>query len=159
TEIDLGGLTLTTTEGELELPEPFDRVLHTAADQPSTDSMPALVDPAADHVDEALVERRRDVDEKHRRVADFLQESGYDAIVLGRADSVSWFTSGGDLAQTLLSAGSAVLVYVNRHCRAVVTDNVQSARAFEEELAGLGFQLKERPWFEDPVRVIDELAH
>ena len=30
---------------------------------------------------------------------------------------------------------------------------------FEEELAGLGFQLKERPWYDDPFQVVAELCH
>jgi Xaa-Pro aminopeptidase len=30
---------------------------------------------------------------------------------------------------------------------------------FEEEVAGLGFQLKERPWHDDPTRAVIEIAH
>jgi len=142
-------------DGDQEL----DRVLHTASDRPSHDSLPALVDPAVDHADLALSRRREDIEEKQRRIAAFLDQTQQDAVVLGRADSVSWFTSGGDLGQHLGPELSTVLLYINRGSRAVITDNVQSARVFEEELAGLGFQLKERPWFEDPQRVIDELGH
>ena len=76
-----------------------DRVLHTAGDRPNTDTLPVLSDPAADHVDGDLAQRRADVEEKHRRVAAFLDATGYDALVLGRADSIAWFTSGGDLGQ------------------------------------------------------------
>ncbi len=35
----------------------------------------------------------------------------------------------------------------------------RAPRIFEEELAGLGFQLKERPWHQDPSRIIAELTH
>ncbi len=80
-------------------------------------------------------------------------------MVLGLADSVAWFTSGGDLSQTLGSDQSSILLYISRTSRAVVADNVQSSRVFEEELAGLGFQLKERPWYDDPQQVIAELCH
>ena len=80
-------------------------------------------------------------------------------MVLGRADSVAWFTSGGDLGQDLTSEYSSVLLFINRTSRAVIADNVQSSRVFEEELAGLGFQLKERPWFDEPFRAIAELCH
>ena len=41
----------------------------------------------------------------------------------------------------------------------MIADNVQSSRVFEEELAGLGFQLKERPWYDDPFQVVAELCH
>ena len=79
--------------------------------------------------------------------------------MLGRADSVAWFTSGGDLGQDFNSEYSSILLFINRTSRAVISDNVQSCRVFEEELAGLGFQLKERPWFEEPFRPIAELCH
>ncbi|WP_422926918.1 M24 family metallopeptidase [Singulisphaera sp. PoT] len=137
----------------------FDRVAHTADDRPNTDTLPALADPTADHADEELARRREDIEEKHRRICGFLDTTGNDAIVLGRADSIAWFTSGGDLGQDLGFELGSILLYVNRGSRAVITDNVQSARVFEEELAGLGFQLKERPWFDDPDRIIAELSH
>jgi Xaa-Pro aminopeptidase len=137
----------------------FDRILHTAGDRPDADTLPALADPTADHTDRTLALRREDVEEKHRRVRALLDATDHDAVVLGRADSIAWFTSGGDLGLGLGAEMSPALLYVNQSCRAVVTDNVQSARVFEEELAGLGFQLKERAWTDDPARVIDELGH
>lgn len=136
-----------------------DRILHTAGDRPNTDTLPVMVDPTVDHTDGVLSERRRDVEEKHRRVIALLDESGHDAVLFGRADSIAWFTAGGDLGLDLGGEMSPALLFVNRACRCVVTDNVQSARVFEEELAGLGFQLKERAWYDEPARVVDELAH
>src|SRR6185312_2182324 len=132
---------------------------HTAGDRPNTDTLPVMADPTVDHLDEAVAKRRADVEEKHRRVIAFLDHYGYDALVLGRADSVDWFTSGGDLARSMSSELSSVLLYINRASRAVISDNVQSARVFEEEVGGLGFQLKERPWYDDPTQVVAELGH
>jgi Xaa-Pro dipeptidase len=143
----------------LDPPVGYDRVMQTAGDRPEEDSLPPLPDPAADHGEGELGRRRQDVEEKHRRIAAFLDATGQDAVVLGRADSVSWFTSGGDLAQGLGSGASSALIYVNQTSRALITDNVQSARIFEEELAGLGFQLKERPWYDDPGKIVAELGH
>ncbi len=136
-----------------------DRVLETAGDRPDADSLPPLADPLADHADVALIARRKDVDEKHRRVIGMLKANGYDGVLLGRADSVAWLTCGGDLSSDLASEGASALIYVNKTTRAVITDNVQSPRIFEEELAGLGFTLKERPWHEDSRRVLAELCH
>ena len=144
------------------LPAPvgnFDRILWTASDRPQTDSLPALVDPTADHSDPAHQVRRQDIEEKHRRVIAFLDANKLDAVILGRADSVAWFTSGGDFTVDLGTEMSTILLFINRISRAVITDNVQSARVFEEELAGLGFQLKERGWHDDPARIVDELSH
>lgn len=137
----------------------LDPVLQTAQDRPKEITLPALADPLADHVVPQVAERREDVDEKHRRIIGYLDERGLDAVVLTRADSVAWFTAGGDLCQDLGGDHASVMIFVNRNSRAVLADNVQSARVFEEELAGLGFQLKERPWYEDPVDVVTELSH
>ena len=138
---------------------PSDRVLITAEDRPGDSSLPAVADPAADHLDGDLALRRADVDEKHRLIGEFLEERGLEGVVLGRADSIAWFTSGGDLGQSFASDAAAVFLYVTRTTRAILADNVQSARVFEEELAGLGFQLKERPWYQDAGRVVAELTH
>jgi Xaa-Pro aminopeptidase len=148
---------LTIGSGD-ELPT-FDRVMITAGDPPDEDSLPALVDPAADHLDPEVARRRADVDEKHRRVIKFLQTLDYEAVVLTRADSIAWFTGGGDVGQDLTSEVASVALFINGTTRAILSDNVQSARIFEEELAGLGFQLKERPWHQDPSRIIAELTH
>jgi Xaa-Pro dipeptidase len=158
TEIHVGGLN-SSIPNVLGLNGDFDRVLHTASDRPHTDTLPALQDPAADHGDGDVKARRDDVEEKHQRVREFLDASGHDAVVFGLADSVAWFTAGGELGQTLGSEQSSILVYVNRTCRVIIADNVQSNRVFEEELAGLGFQLKERPWYDDPFSIVAELCH
>ena len=157
-EIHVSGLISPLAEG-LDLAGGPDRVLHTAGDRPDADTLPALADPAADHRDQAVSRRRGDVEEKHARIVGFLDATGHEAVLLGRADSVAWFTSGGDLGQDLASEASSVLLYLNRNSRAVLSDNVQSARVFEEELAGLGFQLKERPWHDNPGRIVAELTH
>ncbi len=158
TQIDVNGLN-SAIPGALELSEEFDPVLLTAADRPDVDTLPALRDPTADHGDGEQKRRRDDVEEKHQRVREFLDASGHDGVVFGMADSVAWFTSGGDLALSLGSEQSSILLYINRTSRAVIADNVQSTRVFEEELAGLGFQLKERPWYEDSFQVVAELSH
>lgn len=145
--------------GALDLTREFDRVLHTAADRPDNDSLPPLADPTADHGDATVAARRADVELKHQRVREFLDRTGQDALVLGMADSVAWFTAGGDVGQDMGCGPAAILLFINRTSRAVITDNVQSSRVFEEELAGLGFQLKERPWYDDPFQVVAELCH
>jgi Xaa-Pro dipeptidase len=139
-----------------ELPT-FDRVMLTAGDLPEEHSLPAMIDPAADHLDPEIARRRVDVDEKHRRVLGFLQAHDFEAVLLTRADSIAWFSAGGDVTQDLASDGASVALFINATTRAILADNVQSPRVFEEELAGLGFQLKERPWHQEPGRIIAEL--
>lgn len=158
TETDSGGL-ISIIPGDIDLSGEFDPVRITAADRPDQDSLPVMPNPAADHQDTELARRRQDIEQKHDRIRQFLDETQQDAVVLGRADSVAWFTSGGDLGQDFSSEYSSILLFINRTCRAVISDNVQSSRVFEEELAGLGFQLKERPWFDEPFRPVAELCH
>jgi Xaa-Pro dipeptidase len=137
----------------------FDRVMLIAGNLPEAGSIPPLIDPAADHLDPEIARRRADVDEKHRRVLGFLNDRDLDGALLTRADSIAWLTAGGDVARDLGSEGASVALFINATTRAILADNVQSARVFEEELAGLGFQLKERPWHHDPCRIIAELTH
>lgn len=125
-----------------------DRVRLTASDRPHTDTLPALVDPAVDHDDGVLGLRRADVSEKHARIAEFLDRNKLDGLVLSRPDSLAWFTAGGELRRDLAGPDGSVALFINKHSRAVLSDNVQSPRVFEEEVAGLGFHLKERPWHE-----------
>jgi len=137
----------------------YDRVMLTAADQEEEHSLPALIDPAADHLDPLIAARRADVDEKHRRILAFLQTYDFEAVLLTRADSIAWFTAGGDVSRDLGSESASVALYINSTTRAILADNVQTPRIFEEELAGLGFQLKEYPWHQDADRLIADLLH
>jgi Xaa-Pro aminopeptidase len=136
----------------------LDPVMRTTEDRPQEISLPSRIDPASDHLDPEIVSRRVDVDEMHRRMIAFLQAMGHDSAILTRADSIAWFTGGADLALDLGSEQAAVALYISPTTRAVLTENVQSSRVFEEELAGLGFQLKERPWHRDASRIIADLA-
>src|SRR5205807_8215561 len=63
-------------------------VQQTIGNRPEVDTLPPLADPAADHTSGPLAARRADVEEKHRRIIAFLDATGYDAVVLGRADSI-----------------------------------------------------------------------
>ncbi len=140
---------------------PLDHVLRTATDRPPQDSLPALIDPTANHAEPGTEAdgRRAEVEAKHEAVRRYLDASGYDAVILGRADSIAWFTAGGDLTRDFCSERASALLYVNRNNRAILTDNVHNARIFEEEVAGLGFQLKERAWYDEPERMAAELGH
>ena len=134
--------------------------LETALDgpSPSQDTLPALADPAADHGDANLVECKADVDEKHARIIAYLDHTGYDAVLLTRADSLAWFTSGGEFTVDHATEAGTACLFINRKCRSLVADNVQRRRLFEEEVAGLGFQLKERPWYDEPNRMLTDLT-
>jgi Xaa-Pro dipeptidase len=90
-------------------------------------------------------DRRADVDAKHVQVAAIIKETQVDGMLVLEPENVAWLTGGltpyGILAPTELPA-----LYYNPDQRWVVASNIDSQRFFDEEVNGLGFQLKEWPW-------------
>ncbi len=98
---------------------------------------------------DAVRQRREEVDQKHRLVAEFLSQHQLDAVLLRRLDSIAWFTAGGDAAAGICAAEPAPLaLFIAPESRTVLATNDQAVRFFEEEISQLGFQLKERRWYE-----------
>ncbi|MBI3464934.1 MAG: M24 family metallopeptidase [Planctomycetes bacterium] len=116
-------------------------------------------EPTADaHEPTPASPRSQDVAMKQQRVAEFLEDEGYDAVLLGRQDSFAWFTSGGETSTGVAADLGQVILFLTRDQRCVLASNVESARTFEEEVAGLGFQLKECPWHEPRERLIEDIC-
>lgn len=102
--------------------------------------------------------RAIDVDLKHRRVAEFLEDEHYDAILLSRQDSFAWCTSGGNASAGAGGDLASASLFVTREHRCLLANNVESNRIFEEEIAGLGFQLKEHRWYEPQQRLCEDIC-
>jgi Xaa-Pro aminopeptidase len=102
-------------------------------------------------------ERGLDVEQKHRLVSEFLESHQYDALLLQEPGSFAWFTSGADCSRGGSSESIAAL-FITPEARVVMTSNVDSAQLFERELPGLGFQLKERPWYEPRHVLIEDVC-
>src|ERR1043166_5142580 len=100
-------------------------------------------------------ERTNDIEQKHRRIAEFLRERRYSALLLPRPSNLTWFTSGADFPGHS-SSEPALSLFVMPEARVVLSSNADSAQIFEGPLIGHGFQSKERPWYEPhPVLVED----
>ena len=97
-------------------------------------------------------------------LADLLRDRGLDALLLSRAENVAWFSCGGDLTRGgaggagAEAGGATAAVFVTPAARVLVAANADSPHLFDRELPGLGFQLKERPWFEPPGSLIGDLC-
>lgn len=90
-------------------------------------------------------DRRADIEVKHARLAALLKQVGRDGLLLLSPESFSWMTSGGTI-RGVLDPATAPALYCTADARWVICSNVDSMRLFDEEVEGLGFQLKEWPW-------------
>lgn len=99
------------------------------------------------------LERVDDVADRQRLLANLLREKGVDGLLLSRPENFAWLTGGAD-ATRVGTVETAARLFVTAEARLLVTNNVDSQYLFDRELPGLGFQLKERPWYEPP----DQLA-
>lgn len=104
--------------------------------------------------DEARLE---DVRLKHRRVRSLLDAADADAVLLQDPANIAWFTAGADLFRCG-SHDCSTSVFVTREARLFATNSVDSAQIFEREAFGLGFQLKQREWFQPHSDLINDLC-
>src|SRR5437868_8100531 len=90
----------------------------------------------------AASDRRSDIEWKQTRAAALLQELGCDGLLVRQPENFAWLTSGA-MARGVLSEAELPLVYFSADQRWLIASNVDTQRLFDEELDGLGFQLKE----------------
>jgi Xaa-Pro dipeptidase len=122
-----------------------DSIFHLEAESAAADP-PApteTAEPAG--VPERTAKRRADIDAKQAAVAKVLVELGCEGVILLMPAHVSWFT-GGMNVRGLIADGERPGVYTNGRQRWLLCSNVDTQRLFDEELDGLGFQLKEWQW-------------
>ena len=101
--------------------------------------------------------RSVDVQVKHARVRRLLNASGFDSLLLQQPTNIAWFAAGADVTRGASCEASSA-VFVTPEARVVLTNNVDSQQLFERELYGLGFQLKERAWFDDHRILLNDLC-
>lgn len=101
--------------------------------------------------------RLADVTEKHERVRALLESSGADAVLLQDPANIAWFASGADLSR-LASDSCQTSLFITEDARLFATNAVDSAQLFEREAFGLGFQLKQREWFQPHSALVEDLC-
>ncbi len=101
-------------------------------------------------------DRRADVDAKQAFVAELLKETGADGLLVVQPENFAWLTSGAT-ARSTLEIDALPCLYFTAEGRWLVAANCDSQRLFDEELDGLGFQLKEWPWHWGRAQLLDDL--
>lgn len=101
--------------------------------------------------------RRLDVEQKQVQVSRLLNDTGCEGLLLLNHANFRRFTSGGHL-RGLFGADEAPALYFSDYQRWILCNNVDSPRLFDEEVDGLGFQLKEWPWHGNRESLLAELC-
>jgi Xaa-Pro dipeptidase len=118
-----------------------------------TSASPAM----ADFTMPTPADRHSDIDAKHQRVASLLREIGSDGLLVLRPENFAWMTSGSPSRSTLDPAAAPALYY-SQEGRWLVCSSTDTQRLFDEEVDGLGFQLKEWPWHWGRQQLIADLT-
>lgn len=90
-------------------------------------------------------DRRADVEAKQVRVAELLREIGCDALLVLEPENFAWLSAGGT-QRGGADADAQPALFFTTEGRWLLASNADTQRVFDEELDGLGFQLKEWPW-------------
>jgi Xaa-Pro dipeptidase len=101
--------------------------------------------------------RRADVEAKLAQVAAMLPAVNCEAAVLFLPAHVSWLCGGLNM-RGLLADTERPGVFTNGQQRWLICSNLDTQRLFDEELDGLGFQLKEWQWSAGRASLLTELT-
>lgn len=111
------------------------------------DTAPAAPPPVAAAGDPlpGLLARRADIDTKQAAVGRAIEALSCEAAILLAPAHVAWFTAGMNV-RGLFAESERPGIFTNGRQRWLLCANVDTQRLFDEELDGLGFQLKEWRW-------------
>ena len=101
--------------------------------------------------------RMAEIDRRHSLIREFLDRDNFAALLLQQPANFAWLTGGG-LNQRGGMTGHSGCVFVTPDARLIACSNADTAQFFESDVAGLGFQLKERPWFEPRTVMVADLC-
>ena len=102
-------------------------------------------------------DRRADIDDKQAWIAELLHEVNCEGLLVLEPENFTWLTSGG-FPRGVLNPEELPALYFNAEQRCVLASNVDSQRIFDQEIDGLGFQLKEWPWHWGRQQLIADLC-
>lgn len=107
---------------------------------------------------EAPAPRRIEVENRQRAIGEWLVRNSFDALLLFDPENMAWFTAGGRFSGGAQALAESTCLYITVQHRCVISNNHHAARLFAEEVAGLGFYLKEISWTLPVSRMVNELC-
>ncbi len=109
-------------------------------------------------MNEANSDRATDINDKQTRLIALLRDADRDGLLLLDPANFAWFTSGAS-ALGPLNPADRPAIYTQNSQRWLICSNAETQRLFDEELDGLGFQLKEWPWHRGRAQLLADLCH
>jgi antitoxin VapB len=89
---------------------------------------------------------------KHRRICDYLESHGLDAVLLSRRCNFSWYTCGAhNYVGMAVDVGNSSLL-VTREKAVLLANNIETPRLCHEELAGKGIESREYSYYDTAAR-------
>ncbi len=103
------------------------------------------------------IDRRLDLDEKQNWIAGLLEQVECDGLLILEPENFAWLTSGG-IGRGILDPAAQPALFFSAQQRCLLCANVDTQRLFDEEIDGLGFQLKEWPWYWGREQLVADLC-
>lgn len=105
----------------------------------------------------APADRRADADAKHQQTVELLRDVGCDGLLILDPANFSWLTAGG-VSRGVVDADGLPGLFFSAEGRWLLACNVDTQRLFDEEIDGLGFQLKEWQWHQGRAQLLSDLC-
>ena len=90
---------------------------------------------------------------KLKRITDFFEKTGYEAMVIGRQDNFSWLTNGGDNSLIITSDYGCALLVITKGQSYLVAAKMDGQRIIDEEIAGFDIEPVIIKWYEPGLSV------
>jgi Xaa-Pro aminopeptidase len=90
-----------------------------------------------------------DFAEKTKRLREYMDRSGYGAVLLARRDNVAWLTGGGDFKVLRDTETAFGVLLVTQDQIYLVAQSMDLDRIYDDELAGLGIEKVSLRWYEE----------
>jgi len=107
---------------------------------------------------DVAAERLAEIDERQAFVAALLGDVGAEQLLLLEPANIAWFC-GAPLGTGILEPGDQPALVVGAQLRWLLASNIDSRRLFDTFLDGLGFQLKEWPWYQPREQLLVEACN
>jgi len=101
---------------------------------------------------QTLQERRQEASIKLARVQDFLRRESLSGVLIGTVRNFAWITGGGDNHIAIASEKGAVALFIRDDGQKfAIASHSEAPRVMNEDLKGMGYQLREIAWYGDRV--------